>query len=316
MADALKITIDPNDIYIADSLGQKKKHVVNTKYGPITVTELQGNGQDRRDDGYVSLHSIVTYHDYGLDHRLCWDTLFNYLGSRSFLKNFTIFHFDAPGHEEGAGEVGDEAPKTMDEMADQVFNVMTEHFNVHRFVGFGMGAGANILLRVALINPSVVMGLVLIGPELRPQGWIDWAYQKMTSGTINVVGLTEGEKQALLQRYFGQNTFINNGDLVQTYHAELTRIPAKNILRFSSAYAQRTDLSNQDLKHLLRFTRIMVISPKECPMQSESIFTFSKCNPGNSALLEGYTGLLVTEEDPQSLQRPLDLYFKALGFLN
>lgn len=43
----------------------------------------------------------------------------------------------------------------MDELADQLVQVV-RHFNLKQFIGFGVGAGANILCRYALNHPEMV----------------------------------------------------------------------------------------------------------------------------------------------------------------
>lgn len=44
---------------------------------------------------------------------------------------------------------------TMDQLADQVLDVLL-HFGLKRVIGFGVGAGANVLCRFALNNPEKV----------------------------------------------------------------------------------------------------------------------------------------------------------------
>lgn len=43
----------------------------------------------------------------------------------------------------------------MDELANQL-NFVMNHFNLKSFIGFGVGAGANILARFALAHPEKV----------------------------------------------------------------------------------------------------------------------------------------------------------------
>jgi predicted esterase len=43
----------------------------------------------------------------------------------------------------------------MEELADQISIVMA-HYNLKHIIGFGVGAGANILARFALLQPNKV----------------------------------------------------------------------------------------------------------------------------------------------------------------
>lgn len=44
---------------------------------------------------------------------------------------------------------------TMEELADQL-NVVMAHYNLKSIIGFGVGAGANVLCRFALLQPNKV----------------------------------------------------------------------------------------------------------------------------------------------------------------
>ena len=44
---------------------------------------------------------------------------------------------------------------TMEELGDQLVDVMV-HFNLRKFIGFGVGVGANIIVRFALTHPDKV----------------------------------------------------------------------------------------------------------------------------------------------------------------
>lgn len=48
---------------------------------------------------------------------------------------------------------------TMDELANQL-NYVLGHFGIKTFIGFGVGAGANILARFALVHPQKASNLV------------------------------------------------------------------------------------------------------------------------------------------------------------
>lgn len=93
---------------------------------------------------------------------------------RALIENFCVYHVTAPGQEEGAPTLPEEYVHsslyyrvnalqdcfryiypTMDELADQLVQVV-RHFNLKQFIGFGVGAGANILCRYALNHPEMV----------------------------------------------------------------------------------------------------------------------------------------------------------------
>lgn len=96
---------------------------------------------------------------------------------RALLDNFCVYHVTAPGQEDGAPTLPEEYGKrktffcrhfiigiffvdsylypTIDDLAAQLLFVLS-HFGLKSVIGFGVGAGANILARFALNNPDKV----------------------------------------------------------------------------------------------------------------------------------------------------------------
>lgn len=124
---------------------------------------------------------ILTYHDIGLNYFSNFESFFSRLNVRTLLSDFRIFHLNAPGQEEAA----DGLPETstyqfpsMDDLAEQVGEVC-RHYGIEEFIGFGYGAGANVLSRFALSNADMVEALFLVNPSATTSTWAEWFYQKL-----------------------------------------------------------------------------------------------------------------------------------------
>ena len=116
---------------------------------------------------------------------------FNYPEMRSLLHRFCVLHVTAPGQEDGAERMADGLSyPTMDELAAQVTEVL-DHFRVRRYVGLGVGLGANVLLRHALSSPERVDSLAVVNATCQAGGWIEWAYQKRNVGHLRQHGVTQ-----------------------------------------------------------------------------------------------------------------------------
>lgn len=69
---------------------------------------------------------------------------------------------------------------TMDELAAQLLFVLS-HFGLKTIIGFGVGAGANILARFALNHSDKVGALCLINCSSTTSGWMEWGYQSFNA---------------------------------------------------------------------------------------------------------------------------------------
>uniref|UniRef100_A0A8P4K978 NDRG family member 4 n=1 Tax=Dicentrarchus labrax TaxID=13489 RepID=A0A8P4K978_DICLA len=180
--------------------------------------------------------AILTYHDVGLNHKLCFNTFFNNEDMQEITKHFVVCHIDAPGQQIGASQLpqGYQYP-TMDQLAGMLPTVV-QHFGFKSIVGIGVGAGAYILAKFALIFPDLVEGLVLLNIDPNGKGWIDWAATKLS-------GLTSALPDTVLPHLFSQEELMNNTELVQSYRQQINNtVNQFNLQLFWNMYNSRRDL--------------------------------------------------------------------------
>uniref|UniRef100_A0A669BRJ7 NDRG family member 4 n=1 Tax=Oreochromis niloticus TaxID=8128 RepID=A0A669BRJ7_ORENI len=183
-----------------------QEHDVETPYGMLHVV-IRGAPKGNKP-------AILTYHDVGLNHKLCFNAFFSNEDMQEITKHFVVCHVDAPGQQTGASQFpqGYQYP-TMDQLAGMLPTVV-EHFGFKSIVGIGVGAGAYILAKFALIFPDLVEGLVLLNIDPNGKGWIDWAATKLS-------GLTSTLPDTVLPHLFSQEELVSNTELVQSYRQQI-----------------------------------------------------------------------------------------------
>ncbi|KAL8194564.1 UNVERIFIED_CONTAM: Protein ndrg4 [Gekko kuhli] len=168
--------------------------------------------------------------------KLCFNTFFNYEDMQEITKHFVVCHVDAPGQQAGASQFpqGYQYP-SMDQLAAMLPSVV-QHFGFKYVIGIGVGAGAYVLAKFALIFPDLVEGLVLINIDPNGKGWIDWAATKIS-------GLTSTLPDSVLSHLFSQEELVSNTELVQSYRQQIgSMVNQCNLQLFWNMYNSRRDL--------------------------------------------------------------------------
>lgn len=282
-----------------------ERHEVLTTHGPISVLVC----------GDREKPALVTYPDVGLNYLACFEGLFSCPEATSVLfHNFCIYHIDPPGHQDGAPEIpGTEPVLSVDDLADQVAEVL-DHFKVHEIVGLGVGAGSYILSLFAIKYRERAIGLILVSPICRKPTWSEWIYNKAIVNILYYCGATSFVKDSLLQRYFSQEVRASpmGGEVLQNYRKHLDDHPSRNMMRYIQAIHQRGDLS-EGLAKLK--CRTLIIVGENSPFHCESVHMSTVMSRRYQALIEVQAcGSLVTEEQPQSMIVPIELFLMFYSF--
>ncbi|CAH8615261.1 unnamed protein product [Schistosoma margrebowiei] len=185
--------------------------------------------------------AIITYHDIGTNHT-SFLSLFNNPEMRVITENFTVYHICAPGHHENATNIsfGSRYPN-MDQLADMITSVLV-HFGINYFLGFGMGAGSNILARYALRYPDQVLGLFLINPNASTHGYYQWFRNVWSDLPALERGvLTDNLMSQLEAHWFGFG-LVENADVANFYESLTRSLNPANLAGYIRSYVDRTPL--------------------------------------------------------------------------
>ncbi|KAK1799990.1 hypothetical protein P4O66_006492 [Electrophorus voltai] len=292
------------------TLYRLKEHDLETPHGVLHVT-IRGVPKGNRP-------VILTYHDIGLNHKSCFNTLFNFEDMQEITQHFAVVHVDAPGQQEAAPPFPTAyLYPTMDELAEMLPSVLTQ-LKVNSVIGMGVGAGAYILTRFALSHPSLVEGLVLINVNPCAEGWIDWAASKFSGWTSTLVDI-------IMAHHFSTEELTENQELIQTYRLHIAQdINQDNLALFCASYNARRDLGierpviglNEDTVSTLICPALLVVGDTS-PAVEAVVECNSRLNPTKTTLLKvgmADCGGLPQVVQPGKLAEAFKYFVQGMGY--
>lgn len=266
--------------------------------------------------------AIFTYHDIGLNHVTNFQAFLNYADTPILIQSFCIYHINAPGQEEDAITLptGYIYP-TMDQLAEMLTVVM-EYYGLKHFIGFGVGAGANILARFALQRPDCVDGLFLINCTSTAASWTEWGYQKLNAMNLRNSGMTTSTQEYLMWYHFGKLTEERNHDLMKLFKYFFNKsVNPYNLALFIDSFIKRTDLqivreTEPSRKKIARNFKchVLLLAGNLSPHLEMTIIMNSRLDPTNSTWMKLSDCGMPLEEQPAKVCEALHLFLQGLGY--
>jgi len=289
--------------------------IVKTKKGDVTVA-IQG---DRDKKGTA----LVTLHDIGQNHVKCFQSYFCFHQTKPLLRHFTVYHINFPGQEEDAEDLPEDfVYPTMEEMADVVADVV-DYFGLKKTICFGVGAGANVFLRLALKLPQLVECLVLVNPTSCTASWSDWGYEKMCCHYLRTKGMTIFCQDYLVYHYFGKVNEETNLDLVGLVRDQLHRIKSpQNLGLFMDSFSKRSaiklarpTIGQKNSPDTLK-CGVLILTGDHSPAVDETVYVNSCLDPTNTSWIKVTdASSLVLEEQPTGVTNALVLFLQGHGYV-
>ncbi|XP_067211942.1 protein NDRG3 isoform X2 [Linepithema humile] len=299
--------------YLSRDDSSVREERVETDKGSLLIA-VQGNR---------AKPAILTYHDLGLNYISSFQAFFNYIDMRVLLENFCVYHVNAPGQEENASTLPEDyVYPSMEELAEQLLFVLG-HFGIKSVIGFGVGAGANILARFALTHPEKVHALCLINCVSTQAGWIEWGYQKLNVRHLRSQGMTQGVLDYLMWHHFGRDSEERNHDLVQVYKNYFERrVNPTNLALFIDSYVRRTDLNitreldpTRKKEGLTLSVPVMNITGALSPHVDDTVTLNGRLDPRNSSWMKISDCGMVLEEQPGKVSEAFRLFLQGEGYV-
>ncbi|VDM39844.1 unnamed protein product [Toxocara canis] len=280
---------------------------VPTAFGNVKVS-IYGNRK---------MHPIVTFHDLGLDSENNFQNFFQFGSVAEFTEKFCVYNINAPGQEMDATPLPDNyVYPTMDGLA-KIVETCVEHFEIKNFIGFGVGAGANVMLRYALQNESKLDALILVNCVATTAGWIEWGYQKVNMNYLRTHGMTSFTVDYLLWHHFGKRLDQYNQDIVRQYRVYFQHLqnPA-NLAAFIECYLNRTPLlfsRDGTMGPCLKVPVLQIVGSGSA-FVNDSVDVNARLDPSKSDWIKISDSCgLVLDDKPEKVTEAMLLFLQGLG---
>ncbi|EYC12165.1 hypothetical protein Y032_0048g1645 [Ancylostoma ceylanicum] len=281
---------------------------VDTDYGKVKVSIYGNRGK----------HPLVTFHDLALDSESNFQNFFQFVSIAEFTEKFCIYNINAPGQEVDAQPLPEsyEYP-SMDGLAKIVENVV-DHFELQSLIAFGVGVGANVLLRYALLNQRRLDALILVNCVANTAGWIEWAYQKMNLRYLRGSGMNTFTVDYLMWHHFGRRLDECSPDIVRQYRVYFQHLPnPSNLAMFIESYLNRSPIaiSRDGQTGPQLNVPVLQIVGAGSPFVNDTVDVNTKLDPAHSDWIKVSDACgLVLDDRPEVVTESMMLFLQGLGF--
>jgi len=293
------------------------RHEVIETYQPFGAISVYIQGDlDSRRDGCV----FLTIHDIGTNHN-SW-VYFTQHESMTLITEKAVFlHVVVPGQDSGEPDLGQEHPfPTIEELALSLLPVLDE-LHVSQVVGLGCGAGANIIVKFALLHQERLHGIIAIQPTASAANVRQKIRDRFGSfKSTKVDDMAAHGEDTDLYLVFHKFGHTLEGDkiseeAINMFKNRLHRdINPRNLNHYVLSYMNRTDVSEQ-VRNFLKIDCLLVVGSRSSFVKdTESMFKEAALK--NASLLKiDDIGDVLNEAQDKAAEAIL-LFCQGLGLLS
>nr|CAB3264243.1 protein NDRG2 [Phallusia mammillata] len=260
-------------------------------------------------------HSIVTFHDVGLNSVSNFAALMNSEPMAPVIQKYCIYHIDAPGQEENASALpaGYVYP-SMENLSDMLPTVFS-HFGLKSAICVGCGAGANVFIRFAMKNPNMVEGLIVTNPSISTVGNLSWIGEKISNIT------TPFTDQVMNYHFTKSEVELVNHELLDNHRKHFKQfMNADNVSLFMKEYDRRAEVSlvrSPDPQLIDKTTlscQTIILVGDLSPFVDDAVELNSRLNPKKTTFLKmADAGGMILEEQIFKVAESITYFLQGLG---
>eukprot|EP01135_Chromosphaera_perkinsii_P009989 Nk52_evm24s1992 gene=Nk52_evmTU24s1992 len=273
--------------------------------------------------GDKSKKALLTFHDIGTTFETCFTGFFGFPLTSQLLDLYCVYNICAPGHHPLGADIhkGESYSQTTEVYASftlwdlaSVVTDVTEYFNLTRVLLFGVGAGADVLLRYAIKNDKKVRGIILIGGDPCRACYSEWGYFKGGILQMKALGVNELAVNQFMFRFLGSYCIENNIDIANSCKADIKSTLSNSVssaCNYVEAEIARDDISNE-LSSLS--CRMLLLAGAQSPFYQASLKIKTQLKPEQVSWIKvSEAGMFVHEEQPAKAFTAIKLFLESVA---
>lgn len=258
--------------------------------------------------------ALVTIHDIGLN-RKCYIDFLKKEYNAQLLDKFIVYHIEVPGQHEGAEKFSDEYEfLPLPKMADRLIAVL-ERYHLKDVIGLGVGAGAVLMIHLAMAAPEKFVGITVIDPAQKSLGFKEWGEQKLAAWQLEKKGFTSSVQKFLMWHLFGTKAAkgISMDMLDQVLKDISNQQNPHNLSQYVKAFMNRTEFLNEIGDKLK--CHVLIITSNNSPYKEEAYSMHNKLDKKKSSILESDNTINAFFEDPEKCGEGMLLLMQGCGLV-
>jgi len=244
---------------LAKAKGLSYHCIPTERLGALNVY-IQGDLEmTHRKDDKDSVCVFLTVHNAGANHNE-WLRFANHPAMASIKEHAVFIHVDLLGQEDNAETLAaDVVFPTIQQIGEDLVNIL-DTLRVKCVIGLGNGAGANIMMRFAMMHVSRCLGVILVHPTSANATMMENFKEKITQRKHSI-GLGIGLQS-------------NNG----------CEVNIKNMAKYVDSYQNRDDIT-EALKDKMSCDALLVSGSKSSCVQAME-YTFANCDKVKTSMIK------------------------------
>lgn len=263
---------------------------------------------------------ILTVHDLGCNHTM-WKSFLQHPSMAEINKRAAYIHVDVPGQEDNAPDLpADYNFPSMQSLGEDLVCIL-DQLDIKQVVGIGEGAGANIVARFAMAQPTRVLGVCLIHCTGTTAGIMEGLKDKLIGWKLEHLGMNPTAEAYLMMHRFGSFEKAKDQDelnkAINSFQQSLRKnINAQNLKRFVKSFMKRTNIAEQTGK--MKCPVLLVtgaLASFNHTVHTLAGFMLAKMEKNKVEIIEVEGVANVLEENPDRLAEAFLYFCQGLGVI-